>query len=153
MKTHLFSFIALAFCGVAWAHSGHDQPQKAHLKFKEGSVHAHVTWLVGPQSPNESKLQIEWRNGETHGPMGAPGEFRVSLWMPETKDHPGHGSSPTRLQQVLDQKGLPVLGVYEVSRMYFVMGGTWYVNVTLALADGVEETQTLHVEVRGGSHH
>ncbi|MEQ1664122.1 MAG: hypothetical protein ABL927_01950 [Bdellovibrionales bacterium] len=137
----IFAFIVLGFVSSAKADDHHNQPGSEHLTFDGGSIHAHLKWMQGPQSGEESILQLVWMNPAIHAPMAAPGEFKVVLWMPSM----GHGSSPTKIEQSLDQKGQPKLGAYEISNIYFIMRGEWDVNVSLKLADGSEEIQTLHV--------
>jgi hypothetical protein len=153
MKALAFVF-ALFLGNVSFAHPGHDHGDPgnmAHLVFANGAVHAHATWIKGPQPSEESALRIEWKNGKDHSPLNLQGTFGVSLWMPDM----GHGSAPTKITPVLDANGQPVVGAYDVTNMYFVMGGAWQVNVTLTLPNGQPETQTINVEIEdaGGGHH
>lgn len=143
MKTLFAAFCVVTFGLIAQAYSNHDHQGTTHLKFANGEVHAHVTWVQGPQAADESTLRIEWMNGAAHTPAEPPGDFKVELWMPDM----GHGSSPTQNQKVLDQKGQPLMGVYDVTSIYFLMRGQWDVNVSLTLADGTVETQTIKVEI------
>lgn len=153
MKT-LIAFCSLLFLtGLAWAHGGSDhtdQPTTSHLGFAGGALHAHVTWEAGPQVSSESRMKIEWRNGSDHSPVEPPGSFRVSLFMPSM----GHGSAPTQIQRVLDAQGAPLTGVFEVSNVYFTMGGDWQVKLTLNFADGSKETQVIDLNLpsSGGGH-
>jgi hypothetical protein len=137
----------LLFGANAFAHQ--HGPGMQHLVFANGAVHAHATWVKGPQTPAESQLQIEWRDGGTHTPAEPPGTFAVKLWMPDM----GHGSSPVQITQTTDSSGKAITGTYLVSMMYFTMGGKWDVNVTLKYADGREETQKIKVELGGGHGH
>ena len=134
----------------AQAHPGHEAGL-IHLKFAKGTVHAHATWKQGPRTPEESILRIEWKNGADHSPIEPPGTFSVKLYMPAMK----HGSSPTQMQRVLDDKGQPMTGVYTVSNIYFTMGGDWDVQVALKNTSGTEEVQTfkVHVDDSGQDHH
>lgn len=141
MKSILVSFLALVTF-AAYAEPGHE-----HLSFANGAIHAHATWTQGPQSPAESVLRLEWKNGADHSPV-EPGRFRVSLWMPDM----GHGSAPTQIQRVLDERGEPILGSYDVRNVYFTMGGKWDVRVSLKLANGTEETKAFSVMLDGGGH-
>lgn len=148
----LIVIASLFFGGFAFAHGGHDHDTPmAHLTFAKGAVHAHATWQAGPQVSTESLLKVEWKSGADHSPTEPPGTFEVVLWMPSM----GHGSAPTQIQRVLDAQGQPLVGAYEISNMYFVMGGDWDVNLTLTYQDGTKETQTIKVNLPsdGGGHH
>lgn len=146
MKTILAAVLFFAFSNLAQAH---DHPGMTHLVFANGAIHAHATWVQGPQTPDESILRIEWKNGDTHSPLEPAGAFRVTLFMPSM----GHDSSPTQIQKVVDSQGQALVGVYQVSRMYFTMGGTWTVNITLKYPDSSEETQSFAVDLAGGHPH
>lgn len=152
MKKLIIAF-GMLLGGFAHAHGGHDHgTPMTHLTFANGAIHAHATWQSGPEVSNESLLKIEWKNGADHSPTEPPGAFAVSLWMPDM----GHGSAPTQIQRVLDAQGQPLTGVYQISNIYFVMGGDWDVNVTLNYQDGSKETQVIKVSLPtdgGGGHH
>jgi hypothetical protein len=125
-----------------------------HLIFSSG-LHAHLFWEQGPQGTGESIMRIEFMNGATHAPTEIKSVPSVSLFMPDM----GHGSSPTALQRVLDERGQVKVGVYRVLNMYFVMAGNWEVRVQLNNQDGSAETQILKVAFGGsgdngeGGHH
>ncbi|MGE0526538.1 MAG: hypothetical protein AB7G93_16780 [Bdellovibrionales bacterium] len=154
MKDMIISFLILAATSVSYARPSHEHRGTAHLEFANGAIHAHATWIQGPQlSPGESILQLEWKNGADHSPVEPPGIFKLALWMPHSDPGLSHGSAPTRIRQVLDNNGQPLPGVYEVYRIYFTMGGKWDVNVTLKHADGSEETKTIKVELNEGGGH
>lgn len=125
------------------AAQAHEHP--GMLVFAGGAIHVHATWTAGPQTPEESVLKLEWRNANSHQPMD-PGAFEVSLWMPSM----GHGSAPTRISRTRDAEGNTLVGVYEVSNIYFTMGGDWEVRVTLTHADGSKETQAMELTLGGG---
>lgn len=152
MKSLIIAF-GMLLGGLAHAHGGHDHgTPMTHLTFANGAIHAHATWQSGPEVSNESLLKIEWKNGADHSPTEPPGAFEVALWMPDM----GHGSAPTQIQRVLDAQGQPLTGVYQISNIYFVMGGDWDVNVTLTYQDGSKETQVIKVSIPtdgGGGHH
>lgn len=145
MKTYLLSAIYLFASSLSYAHEGAN-----HLSFANGALYAHATWVNGPHSsPAESVLRIEWKSGAEHSATEPPGRFRVSLWMPDM----GHGSAPTQVQRVLDSRGQPLVGVYQVSNVYFTMGGRWDVRLAMKYTDGKEETQAFRVQLEGGGHH
>ena len=133
--------------------SAHDHGKGIHLSFANNTVHAHCEWMKGPQSPDESVLHVQWMDATKHVPADVPGTFAVDLFMPDM----GHGSSPTQIQREIDKAGNPVLGLYNVQSMYFLMPGKWQVNVTLTYANGTKETQTINVDVpdssNGGHRH
>lgn len=148
MRAVFASLFILSVSVASSAHVGHRHPGGTHLTFADGAIHAHAVWEQGPRSRSESILRIEWKNGHDHSPTEPPGEFKVSLWMP---DH-GHGSAPTRIHRIPGDDGEPLVGVYRVSNIYFTMGGKWDVNVTLKTANGVAETKSIKVEIHGGGH-
>lgn len=149
----IFAITAFLMLGsFAQAHGGHDShAPMAHLTFANGALHAHATWESAPEVASESILKIEWKNGADHSPVEPPGTFNVVLWMPSM----GHGSAPTRIEPLLDAQGTAIVGSYEVSNVYFVMGGDWDVNVTLTYKDGTRETQTIQINFPddNGGHH
>ena len=148
MKAFISALILMVLTlGASAVQANHDHSSTTHLKFANGTVHAHMTWVIGPIVSNESALRIEWMSGVTHSAAEPPGDFKVVLWMPGM----GHGSSPTKIQQAHDESGQPLVGVYDVTEIYFIMGGKWDVNLSLELPDGTVETQTVQVQI--GSKH
>lgn len=147
MKTILFLASLMLTAPVL----AHDHPGMSHLIFSGGAVHAHVSWIQGPRTTEESIMRIEWKDGSTHAPIEVPGSFKVSLFMPDM----GHGSSPTQLERALDENGNPLVGVYNVTSVYFTMGGDWEVRVALKPTSGATETQIIkvHLDENGGGHH
>jgi len=121
--------------------------EPVRLAFANGTVHLEASWMQGPRSPEESVLRLEWKAGDSRSPAEPPGTFRVSLWMPDM----GHGSAPTRVQSLLDEHGQPLVGAYRASNLYFTMGGTWEVRVTLKYAGGKEETRAFRIELHEGA--
>ena len=107
-------------------------PTMQHLTFSAGQLHAHCHWLVGPSSTGESVLKIEWMDGTKHVPTEPPGSFDVAIDMPSM---PMENPMP-RISHIQDTQGRPVLGAYQVSNLFFSMGGEWQVQVTMKYADG-----------------
>jgi hypothetical protein len=140
MRAFISTIILLCFTHLNLAQA---DSHNSHLVFKNGALHAHLNWLTGPFVEKESVLQIHWMNPANHQPTALDGTFTVTLFMPEM----GHGSSPTTITASTDEKGLPRLGVYNISQMYFLMTGQWQVNINVKYTDGSEETQTLNVTV------
>lgn len=146
----LVLLFTLLFGGLSYAQDGHDHAGMTHLVFAKGTVHTLVKWTKGPEVTTESTMIVQWMNGVTHTPAEPPGAFDVSLFMPSM----GHGSAPTKIQHLIDAQGQPVVGAYEVSNVYFIMGGDWQVNVILKYQDGTSETQTIDINLpEGGGHH
>jgi hypothetical protein len=140
MKTLLSLFALVAFpLSVATA-----APVNHSLDFLNRAVYLHYTWDAGPNlNPQESKLQVEWIDGSGRSPIPAPGNFKVELFMPAME----HGSSPTDINPVLDDRGYPYVGVFQVSSMYFTMPGDWEVRVTLTTPDGKMEMEKFSVHL------
>lgn len=141
MKAILLAILALTATPAAAAPG-------ARLAFTNGAILADASWVRGPHSPAESELRVDWKDGATLAPA-EPGRFRVWLWMPDM----GHGSSPTKLQPLLDDQGQPVPGAFRVTHVYFTMGGRWEVRVSLKLEGGGEETRSFPVTIDGGHGH
>jgi len=129
---------------------GHNPTHQSfhHLVFAGGSYHAHAEWVKGPKLREEGILKVEWRNGSDHSAADAPGNFEVSLWMP---DH-NHGSSPTEIKPLTDSTGVPLKGQFEVKKIYFTMNGKWEVRIKLTRAGSPAETQKFAVDLGGGGH-
>jgi hypothetical protein len=144
MKNFLLALVLLAspaafadFQPVARA------PHLIHLTFIGGTVHLHLTWQDGPALEIENVLHGEWHSGADHIPIEVPGTFKVELNMPAM----GHGSSPTQIERVLDERGQPLLGTYNIRGLYFMMAGDWEVIVTLNTPDGKSESQKFTVHL------
>lgn len=133
----LFLFSPFAFAAPA---------KEIPLQFSGGAFRALVKWEKGPLSPVESALRLEWKSGADLSPAEAPGKFKVALWMPSM----GHGSSPTKVNQVINEKGEPLLGVYQITRVFFTMPGKWDVKISVKYPDGGEETQSFPVVIKDG---
>jgi len=144
MKPILFAFFAFLFALPAFAHPGH-----GHLSFAEGKLHAHLSWIQEPSTKGEAKMKLEWRDGATHAIVEPALPLSVVLWMPSM----GHGSAPTQVQRMVDERGKVIPGTYSVVNMYFMMSGAWEVRVKVKYADGKEETQAWALNVNGGHHH
>lgn len=134
MKSLIF-VISILLTPVLWA--------QGDLVFQRQDVYAETSWQIGPRVYEESILKIQWRKAMDHTPIEPPGLFKVELAMPEMD----HGSVPTQIQRILDSRGQPLVGVYEISNIYFSMGGDWDVNLSLLDSDGNEEIQTLKVSL------
>jgi hypothetical protein len=115
----------------------------AHLVFNNGQLHAHLTWLKGPVSPDESQMRLEWHDGATHALTEPQLPFSVQIFMPGMN----HGSAPTQIQRVLDNKGHVITGTYNILNIYFMMSGDWELRLSLKYPNGSTETQVLKINV------
>jgi len=147
MKPILLALATFFATIPAFAHPGH-----GHLTFAGGKLHAHLSWIQEPSTKGEARMKLEWHDGETHAIIEPALPLAVILWMPAM----GHGSAPTQIQRMLDDRGNVILGTYDVRNMYFMMAGPWEVRVKVKYADGTEETQAWAFDVAGdggGGHH
>lgn len=145
MVKHIVVFSMLLFSNFVFAH---EHQHMNRLLFSNGEIHAHATWIKGPQTPEDSILRLEWKSGVDHTPIEPPGGFEVEISMPSMD----HGPGFTQTMQVLDENGQVMTGVYEVSTEFF-MAGEWVVSVTLKYPDGTTETQTIKLTIAGDHQH
>lgn len=145
------SFIFLAQ-GVFAHNGGHgevrENPLSHHLVFSKSQIHAHTAWAEKPRVGVENILKIEWRSAQDHS-LVEPANFEVSLWMPSM----GHGSAPTQKNPTVDGFGNILPGLYEISNIYFTMGGDWQVILTVTNVDGSQESQVLDLLFPMSGHH
>lgn len=132
-----FAFCALILLSSRSAQAG----SHAQLLFAGGTVRADITWTSAIEIGQEATMWVEWKDATTGAAIERPGIFKVWPYMPAM----GHGSSPTRLRQMKDEGGNPVIGVYIVERIFFTMKGEWVVNLTVTYPNGKEETQAVKV--------
>lgn len=107
------------------------------------TVEAHLAWIQGPRVDTESILDLQFVDSETQQPAILAEELKVTVFMPMM----GHGSSPTTITALKDASGKSIPGAYQVSKIYFTMGGEWEVRITLKNADGTSQTQTVKVNL------
>lgn len=147
----ILTFVTLA--SLSWAHTDHPAHTslKAHLEFKNKTLHVHTHLTAEPQVGKESFLTLDTRNAKDHSFVELADEtVDVVLWMPDM----GHGSAPTQISRVVDAKGDVVPGRYAVRNIYFVMGGLWDVQIIITDKDGKKETQSFQVTLpEGAGHH
>tara|TARA_B110001454_G_scaffold219191_1_gene251104 strand:- start:22187 stop:22642 length:456 start_codon:yes stop_codon:yes gene_type:complete len=150
MMKYLLSLVFIA--AASWAHTEHSAQNslKAHLEFKNKTVHVHTEFTAQPAVGTESFLKLNTRSGEDHSAVELADEtVEVVLWMPDM----GHGSAPTSISRVVDANGDVVKGRYAVRNIYFVMGGTWEVQISLTDKHGVKETRSFNVVLPETNHH
>lgn len=147
------SLITLVFAAtLSWAHTDHpaENSLKAHLEFKNKTVHVHTQLTAQPEVGKESFLTLDTRSGKDHSFIELADEtIEVVLWMPDM----GHGSAPTQISRVLDTNGDVVPGRYTVRNIYFVMGGLWEVQVIITDKVGKKETHSFNITLPEGTHH
>jgi hypothetical protein len=113
--------------------SGSVFSQNAEFKFAKTGYSFAVDWTEAPHI-GQSSFQLKiWKTqvGTINGPFEDPSEqLHVFLWMPSM----GHGSSPVTLTKIAP-------GEYDVTNVYFIMGGKWQVKFQL-ISNGkvVDET-------------
>ena len=142
-KTIPFLFLLLAQA-LGLSMSAHAQ-QVSSLNFSTEGVEANLFWEKGPLSNNESILRIEFVNSLSHEPSPLHSELSVVPKMQMGSME--HGTSPVTIDKIKDTNGNEITGQYRISRIFFVMSGTWKVKVNLTHADHSVETQILTVQV------
>ena len=148
MIKSLISVVFLAVTSLAHTHAG-ENSLKAHLEYKNKTLHIHTELTAPPVVGTESFMKLDTRNGRDHSFVELTDEsVEVILWMPDM----GHGSAPTQISRVVDANGDLVPGRYEVRNIYFVMGGTWDVQVVLTDKNGVKETHSFNVVLPESTH-
>lgn len=137
MKIFLFLFVFLSFsCGKSpfMNESSEKQKESASTEFEGVLVTGRSTrveqnekmqyklrllWEVGPDQNGENKLVllVNDLNGKR---VSFSKDFNAYIWMPSM----GHGSSPISIHEVSE-------GIYELSDIYFIMGGHWEFYIQL----------------------
>jgi len=107
------------------------------LLYPQHDVQIFLQFEEGPLVGRKSVMQMQVKDRKTQQLIALNETIKVTLWMPDM----GHGSAPTKIQQINNDQGFPQPGLYRVSNMQFVMGGIWEVYVTLVNAEGQEESQ------------
>ena len=101
------------------------------LVFPQQELSASITWIKEPADEEAGSFTLRFwstKLGTEQGPYVDPGHVvAVKLWMPSM----GHGSSPVKVEQIKDQAGGAVAGVYEATDVFFSMGGKWEIWVQL----------------------
>lgn len=89
------------------------------LRFETESLAISRNWNNGPLLYDSSKLTISFK--DTADNFKDPiGNFSAYIWMPDM----GHGSYPISISKVST-------GVYELTDIYFTMGGLWDFHLQL----------------------
>lgn len=145
-STFISAFLALATlpaCGsplldhdqagdyVAASRDTTPTPSACPLDFSHLGYCASVTWTTGPSSDESAFTLKFWvkNGGGESGPFVDPApSVGVKLWMPDM----GHGSSPVTITRT-------EAGVYQVSRVFFIMPGDWEVRVQIKRGTDIQE--------------
>lgn len=88
-------------------------------KFSKTKYAFTINWIAGPLKGESKFILKSWNQdvGTISGPyQDLPNTLHVYIWMPDM----GHGSAPVKIKKIAP-------GEYEVTNIYFVMGGTWEV--------------------------
>lgn len=107
----------------------------AENRFSKSNFSFTVDWSEPPKVGEAKFLLRLWKtdSGTINGPYVDPKQnLHVFLWMPSM----GHGSSPVKLKKLAS-------GEYEVSNVYFIMGGKWEVKFQLLSSNKVEDETVL----------
>ena len=145
MKTILSLVISIFLLGSL--NSAHAQTP-APLTFVNDGLKANLSWKKGPIVNDESILEIDFINAKTGQAADLQSTLSVTPIMQMGSMQ--HGTAPVTIEPMLDAKGNALPGKYLVSKIYFVMGGTWLVQVKLTEADRTSETEVEKVMVSGG---
>jgi hypothetical protein len=88
-------------------------------KFAKTKFSFTIDWITGPLKGENKFILKSWHQdlGTLSGPyQDLPNDLHIYLWMPDM----GHGSAPVKIKKLGS-------GEYEVTNVYFIMGGGWEV--------------------------
>lgn len=106
-------------------------PATCDVELKNSGVCLDLSWDTKPTDEEEGAFTLHFwdkTDGTIEGPyMNPPHSLKVILWMPDM----GHGSSPVKTKQSTDENGSAITGVYNVTRVTFVMPGEWEIRIQL----------------------
>lgn len=120
----------------------------SRLQFPQNKLTAEITWEQGPFNGKESKFLLFFRDLTTGQPTDSTAAVYVDLWMPSM----GHGSSPVEVRQATDEAGRPLVGVFRVTRVFFIMPGDWEIRIGVQGAAGAREDAALSLDIEGDDH-
>ena len=92
-------------------------------KFSKTKFSFVLDWITGPVKGENKFILKSWHKdlGTLSGPyQDLPSNLHIYLWMPDM----GHGSSPVKIKKIGP-------GEYEVTSIYFIMGGGWEIYFQL----------------------
>lgn len=142
----IFLACTLFFAVAAQAAPARD----GELQFSSEKIHARWLWVgESPRVGAESILRIDFKSNDPVESVAPKSQVSISLWMPAMN----HGSAPTSVQRILNERNEVIPGAFHVSNIHFTMGGTWEVRVSLKSADGKIETRSFALTLEGDGHH
>ena len=99
------------------------------LFFPNSELCASLTWNMGPNQEESAFTLKFWKVTEDSNSLVDPA-FSVwtQLWMPAM----GHGSSPVMITRL-------ATGIYAVTKVYFIMPGSWDIRIQLKNGKNVVE--------------
>lgn len=133
----------IVFLGALISISAFAADQIKLLDFTGVGLYAKLDFKEEPKLNEESVFNIgfgESSEDVTKGEFIDPNyDVEVNLWMPNCRG--GHPSAPVTLKEISH-------GVYEVSKAYFIMAGTWDIVVTLRNNTKLVDVATLRVTIK-----
>lgn len=99
------------------------------MELKSQNLCADFIWVKEPNRDEEGAMKLYFWKKDQPGIFSAPSAslLTVQLWMPDM----GHGSQKTKVALAKDANGAILPGVYDVTEVFFVMGGNWDIRVQL----------------------
>lgn len=111
-------------------------PAACTLSFPKEGLCASLTWDAALTDDGENSFVLRFWAAGTEQFQDVDGSVNIQLWMPDMN----HGSSPV----TVTAKGN---GIYEASRVYFVMPGDWDVRVQIKRNKKIVEQAVLSVHL------
>jgi hypothetical protein len=128
----LMALLFLTSCGesplfnhkteASFSHSAYFAVADAN-RFSKTDYSFTINWDKAPAMGENKFILRTWNknSGTINGPyQDLPADFFSYLWMPAM----GHGSVPFKFKKI-------ATGEYEVSNVYFIMGGDWQLHLQL----------------------
>lgn len=106
------------------------------VKLSKENLCVNYTWVKKPTEEEKGSFTLLFTNPESGELTDPKPTVFVKLWMPSM----GHGSSPTKTARASK-------GTYDVTEVFFVMGGEW--EIWIQLKDGnkvLEQTKFDYVQ-------
>lgn len=97
----------------------------AKLHFADEHVKVEAYWQSQPTVEPEQFLRLEVRDEQSGELVKSPKDLSVSVW---TKTH-SYGLVEPTVRPAKDEAGKDLVGVYDVSGIYFLAKGKWEVRV------------------------
>ncbi|MES2746637.1 MAG: hypothetical protein V4655_14485 [Bdellovibrionota bacterium] len=117
--------LSIVFLGCSHtAQTSVSNGRAARMEFKPQKVSVDAYWKEKPVVDKDLTLRLEVRS-ESGDLVPPPGDLSVSVWM---KTHSYGLVEPTVLP-VMNPKGEPQIGVYDVTNILFMASGQWEVRV------------------------